>query len=118
MFQRFSCFAGVLGQGNSLNKGNFDIGDYVCAVYQTKWYIGEVVSIDSPEKEAEISFLEKKKQLLQWPSREDIVWINFQDIICQVMKPVPTGKCQRMFRLVPGDKEKIERAFNAWNSNA
>jgi hypothetical protein len=96
----------------------FDIGDYVCAVYQKQWYIGEVVNIDSPEKEAEISFLEKKRQLLQWPSREDIVWINFQDIICQVMKPVPTGKCQRMFKLVPGDKEKIERTFNAWNSNA
>ena len=34
------------------------------------------------------------------------------------MKPVPTWKCQRMFKLVPGDKEKIERAFNAWNLNA
>jgi hypothetical protein len=85
----------------------FDIGDY------------EVVSIDSSEKEAEISFLEKKRQLLQWPSREDIDWINFQDIIWQiVMKPVPTWKCQRMFKLVPGDKEKIERAFNAWNLKA
>ena len=28
----------------------FDIGDYVCAVYQKQWYIGEVVSIDSPCK--------------------------------------------------------------------
>jgi hypothetical protein len=96
----------------------FDVGDFVCAVYQNQWYIGEVINIDQTDKDAEICFLEKKKQFWQWPSREDKVWVNFHDIVCQVIKPVPTGKSQRMLKLAYGEKERIEKAFEEWKFKA
>lgn len=55
--------------------------------------------------------MERKKQLFQWPAREDILWIPVTDVICKVTEPVYTGKSKRMLKLLPEDKEKIPNLF-------
>lgn len=55
--------------------------------------------------------MERKKQLFQWPAREDILWIPVTDVICKVTEPVYTGKSKRMLKLLPEDKEKILNLF-------
>ena len=87
-------------------------GDYIAAKYDGTWYIAKVLQIDNADDEVEVIFMERKKQLFQWPVRDDILWIPFKDVICKVSEPVYTGKSKRMLKLLPDDKEKILNKFN------
>lgn len=68
------------------------------------------LQIDDSDEVA-VTFMERKKQLFQWPAREDIHWIPVADVICKVTEPVYTGKSKRMLKLLPEDKEKILNLF-------
>jgi hypothetical protein len=64
--------------------------DFVAAVNQKEWYIGKLV--DSDDSEIEINFMQQKKQIFQWPTRKDQIWIKKEDILCTMPPPNPTGK--------------------------
>lgn len=80
-------------------------GNYVAARYLEKCYIGKVT--DEDDNEFEISFMETKKEKLQWPKKKDILWIPSKDVLFVVAEPMPIGRSGRMFELQQQDKEKF-----------
>ena len=52
------------------------VNNYVAAVYEEKWYVGKILSIDNSDKTVEISFMERKINLYQWPRRSDKLWVT------------------------------------------
>ena len=89
-----------------------EVGDYVAAVYDDAWYIGLVS--DSDESEVEVNFMQKKKQLYQWPKQEDLIWIKRDEVLCKIESPVATGKSKRMFKLESGTEEEIVKRFTEY----
>ena len=90
----------------------YEVGQFVSAVYDHKWYIGKISEVDETESEVEISFMEKKKQFFQWPIRPDTIWINTDDILCVLDALVATGKSKRMFKLSENDECLILASFD------
>ena len=97
--------------GNSASV-HFQEDDFVAAVYQQQWYIGKVLSVDPIDDEVELSFMERKKMLYQWPRNSDILWVEARDILGIVETPKPTGKTKRMFQLTSSDSERISLLYN------
>jgi hypothetical protein len=89
-------------------------GDYVAAVYDAKWYIGKIVD-DEDDDQYEITFMEQRKQLYQWPKKEDVIWVDTSSVLCKITEPQPTAKRGRMFRILPHDAANIEQIFGEWN---
>ncbi len=89
----------------------FSPDSFVAAVYLGHWYIGRITQVDKSDQTLEISFLEKKKSLFQWPKRADIIWVDCDDVVCEVAAPVPSGKSKRMLSLNKDDITLVERLF-------
>ncbi|WAR25258.1 hypothetical protein MAR_010962 [Mya arenaria] len=83
------------------------VGDFVAALYESKWYIGQVVDNDIDNAELEINFMTRAKEMNKWPQYEDRIWIESNDIICRVQSLSPSGKSERLFRLSTEEAEKI-----------
>lgn len=86
-------------------------GDFVAARYDGQTYIGKVVEID--DGSFEITFMEsgsKVKDCLKWPTREDRIWIESDDIVCKVCEPQSTGKGKRFYKLSDDDKALIDKS--------
>ncbi|WAR17258.1 hypothetical protein MAR_031852 [Mya arenaria] len=90
----------------------YHAGDYVAASYLNRWYIGEIMNCDDEDNTYEITFLEKRKKMFQWPTRPDEIWVNYDDILCKVSTPVASGKSKRMLVLPDNDFERVERLFD------
>ena len=56
------------GTKQELASSDHEIGNFVAAVYDGKWYLGRI--IDEDETEYEIDFIESKKGLFQWPRKK------------------------------------------------
>lgn len=97
---------------NIQSSDEFQVGDYVSAVYDSAWYIGLIT--DSDESEIEVNFMQKKKQLFQWPNQEDLIWIKKVDVLCKIESPVATGKSKRMFKLEEGTEDEIKQRFTEY----
>lgn len=65
----------VMEQPQTTNERKIDLieGEYISAKYDRTWYIAKILQIDDSD-EVEVIFMEKKRQLFQWPAREDILW--------------------------------------------
>ena len=46
----------------------YHVHEYITANYMTKWNIGQIKDADSEDNTVEISFLETKKTMFQWPA--------------------------------------------------
>ena len=90
----------------------YNENDYVATKYLDNWYVGKILQIDETDNEAEMSFMKQKKNLFQWPSTEDILWVTQDDIICKIKDPKPSGKSARMYRLEREDLAKIEQLYS------
>lgn len=88
------------------NQLELKVGVYVAAVYESDWFVGRVIDIDDSDGELEISFMERKKQLHQWPRRVDTLWVSRSDILCTLDPPTETGKSKRLFKLPDSVTEK------------
>lgn len=49
----------------------YHAGEFVACVYEGKWYVGEVQSVDIDDQDIEIKFMEKTKEQYRWPRNED-----------------------------------------------
>lgn len=87
-------------------------GDFVAALYESKWYIGKVVQVDD-DKDVEVSFMQQRRSLFQWPAHEDIIWVSEDKVLCKIACPVPHGKYGRMYQLNEDEKIKIDHCFKA-----
>ncbi|KAH3885867.1 hypothetical protein DPMN_009865 [Dreissena polymorpha] len=61
--------------------------------------VRKVLHVDTEDEDIEMTFLQQSKDLFRWPRKEDKIWIDFTDVICQVSEPVTTGRPQRTFKL-------------------
>jgi hypothetical protein len=89
----------------------YETGDFVAAVYEDEVYIGKIIDID--EESVQVKFMEngsKIKECLRWPTKEDIIWIEPDTILCKVHEPVHSGKGKRFFKISDEDKKKIDEA--------
>ncbi|XP_013401704.1 uncharacterized protein LOC106167464 [Lingula anatina] len=89
----------------------FHNDEYVAAIYSGEWYIGKVLQNDREENELEISFMEKTKDNYKWPTSPDIIWVPYENILCKVSDPEPSGKTKRMFKFSKQDVRLVESKF-------
>lgn len=54
---------------------DYRTGDLIAAVYDKRWYIGQVSDINIEENEIEINFMESRKGL--YKSRLNLAWVTF-----------------------------------------
>ena len=90
-------------------KETYHVDDYVAASYLGHWYICKIMNCDDEDNTFEITFLQKRKRMFQWPTRPDEIWVNYEDILCKVLA---SGKSKRMLVLRDGDFERVEQVFD------
>ena len=86
--------------------------DFVAAIYDGDWFLGKIIDIDMDDGEIEVSFMEKKKSLYQWPRRADRIWVNKSNILCIISEPIETGKTKRMYKISDADLEMIQALYS------
>ena len=89
----------------------YHVHEYIAANYMNKWYIGQIKDADSEDNTAEVSFIETKKAMFQWPARHDVIWIDISSVLCKVSDPKPSGKSKHMLVMNPNNIKKIEEIF-------
>jgi hypothetical protein len=69
--------------------------DFVAAVYDGKWYLGKVITIDDEDDEAKINFMEqcpgKIVGIYRWPNPPDELWVSLSDILKRIPEPLNFG---------------------------
>jgi len=88
--------------------------DYVSAIYENEWFIGQVMVIDEEEGEVHINFMQKCSKTtdtFKWPSTPDRIWIEKSKILKTISAPEPCGKSRRSFKMSNMDIEVVERLF-------
>ena len=100
-------------QSEPQNEKRYKVGDHVAAVYEGRWYLGEIV--DEDDDDYEVKFMEEKKRLFQWPRQDDIIWRSPAQILMKINAPEATGKYRRMFKLEEAERDEIMSLFQAYN---
>ncbi|KAL3872953.1 hypothetical protein ACJMK2_036122 [Sinanodonta woodiana] len=91
-------------QGTELmecNKINTDelyqVNTYVAAIYESRWYVGQVLKYDEDDQEYNINFM---------------IWIPSSDVLCSLDEPIKQGKTRNMFKFSGRDLEKVRNLFD------
>ncbi len=112
----------AVGADVPVSRPNIVPGKYIAAVYQRKWYIGNVIEISEDNEDARIDFMIKtgsgKNTSLKWPSgrSDDQSWVAFSDILCTIKEPT-LGVSGRVYRMDPEDIKEIPRLFATYKKN-
>lgn len=88
---------------------SYSIDEFVVAKYESRWYIGKIIDEDPDDENGyiyQISFMEKRKNMFQWPMNKDILWCRKTDIAFNLEPPIPSGKSGRMYKLKTDDWTK------------
>ena len=114
--EKTSAPSSAQGPADTLDGQPFDIATevHVAAVYDGRWYIGRVLIVDENDSEVEITFMESKKRLLQWPVKPDVRWVPRRNIVCIVEKLQSCAKTARMFKLSESYYEHVASSFNMY----
>ncbi|VDH94171.1 Hypothetical predicted protein [Mytilus galloprovincialis] len=84
---------------------------WVAAMYERKWYIGQVVDIDENDKEVQVKFMTETGRYgesFKWPKEDDIIWIKLDNILCIILSPNPSGKRIKTYTISVNELKKIE----------
>lgn len=115
-----SCLAGDMCDGwrradvSETHKSQpvYKQGSHVAAVYEEHWYIGKILEADDTDDSEEcvsylISFMKsgdtKSRISFIWPSKEDVIWVFENAILCEFSEPSPLGRSGRLFSLKDAD---------------
>jgi hypothetical protein len=112
---------GVEHEGDDGSASNsieeIKIGDWVAAVYDRKWYIGNVLEIYG--NEFHINFLEKANlkhdsNVFKYPRKQDDLWMSKNEILMVLPdNPVPSGKSGRLLELEWNTLKRINELYNS-----
>lgn len=94
-------------------------GDWVAAVYEGQWYIGQVLEVNEDDKDAKVSFLKatmSKPPSFKWPTVPDEIWVDFDHLLCVIQEPFPRGKSKRMFQFHENSITMVENRHDGWRS--
>ena len=86
-------------------------GKFVACVYCNDWYVGQIEDSDEGEREIQVNFMERTKTLYRWPSRRDMIWVLYKDVLCEISEPQPTAKSKRNFSVKENDVQLIKDLF-------
>ena len=89
----------------------YEKDEYVGAVYESKWYIGQIVEYDAEDQEYYINFMESGRKSYKWPKDTDMIWIPSTDVLCTLNKPVQQGKTRNVYKFKEKDIEKVQSMF-------
>lgn len=85
---------------------------WVAAMYQRKWYIGQVIDLDQNDEEVNVKFMTQAGRYgesFKWPKEDDIIWIKLEHILCVIVSPPkPSGKRIKTYTIPLDDLKKIE----------
>ena len=83
---------------------DWNVGDFVAAKYNGKTFAGKITEVE--DGEYHITFMEaipRNHHHFRWPVREDILWVQPQDIVRKISPPTAKGRSMRSFLLGEGD---------------
>lgn len=69
-------------------------GSWVAALYEKKAFVGQVVRNDFKQGKVFINFMvfnAAKPQLLKWPKEKDELWMEYDDVLCNINPPCQNG---------------------------
>ena len=86
-----------------------DIQDYVVVKYDSHWWIGLVIAVESISMEAKIKFmsLHSPRKNFFWPQRNDICWVSNESILKVLSLLSFTSQSGRTYKLDAVDFEAI-----------
>ncbi|MES9883292.1 MAG: hypothetical protein ABW185_20700 [Sedimenticola sp.] len=88
---------------------------FVAAVYDGKWYVGEILDYDPDDNEYNVSFMtegsNKRCLSFKWPEKPDRIWIPESAILCSVSEPELQGKTRRMYKLPQSEIDNILKKY-------
>ena len=73
----------------------YQTNDWVAAVYDDSWYIGQV--IESDDRDVHINFMvagsgKMKENTFKWPLTEDKIWVGRDKVLCHIEEPTCLSK--------------------------
>lgn len=93
-------------------------GQYIAAVYDRKWYIGNSIEISTENRDVRVDFMTRSgtvtKPNLRWPAkgkRDDKCWVPFENILCVINAPSVASSSGRLYKLDEQDLTKINSLF-------
>ena len=97
------------------------VGTFVAAVYNGKWFVGQVLEFDLDDNEYNITFMQKGSSKLyftfKWTEKEDILWVHESSVLCTIHDLVPYGK-RKMYRISDINTKLILSKFEHSNLRA
>ena len=93
---------------------DFSPGNYVAYVYDQKWYIGSISSIDKEQNELKVSSMHPHgpATCFFWPQRDDTVWAPLALVLTKIDCPALVS-ARGMYKL---EKEELKRISNLWKA--
>ena len=98
---------------NKINTDElYQVNTYVAAIYESRWYVGQVLEYDKDDQEYNINFMVAGKNSFKWPAKPDQIWIPSSDVLCSLDEPIKQGKTRNMFKFSGRDLEKVRNLFD------
>lgn len=91
------------------NPVGVEKGEWVAAIYDGEWYIGQVTSYD--KKDYRVNFLTsagKYQESYKFPNSRDEIWLDKHDVVAKVKTLKPVGKSKRCYKIDANEKDEIE----------
>ncbi|KAL3875659.1 hypothetical protein ACJMK2_033589 [Sinanodonta woodiana] len=76
----------------------YQVYTYVAVIYESRWYVGEVLEYDKDDQEYNINFMVAGKNSFKWPVKPDQIWIPSSDVLCSLDEPIKQVKTRNMFK--------------------
>lgn len=92
------------------NLGDLELGGYVVAEYENRWYVANILDIKNKNKILKLKYMEPKgPNNFVWPSKNDIFDTPISDILTTVRTPVSVSK--RFLGLTTEDYQKVQKLW-------
>ncbi|KAL3854818.1 hypothetical protein ACJMK2_014063 [Sinanodonta woodiana] len=98
--------------GKQMKDELYQVNTYVAAIYESRWYVGQVLEYDKDDQEYNIKFMVAGKNFFKWPVKPDQIWIPSSDVLCSLDEPIKQGKTHNMFKFSGRDFEKVRNLFD------
>ncbi len=99
-------------------------GQYVAAVYDRKWYVGNAVEISTENRDVRIDFMVKSgpvsKPSFRWPAkgkRDDKCWVPFENVLIIINVPTVASSSGRLYHIDADDLTKIKNLFSQYKKD-
>ncbi len=106
------CFAELQDPATTVTD-SYPVGNFVVAMYESLWYIGQVEAEETEKETAgftQIKYMDKKAHEFVWGGREDTYKTKNSDILLKVDPPIPVVS-DRILCLPKDTLEKFEALF-------